>query len=43
MSDGKFPGAVSALRVPMLLLLLAAAPSAGWAQSAPPTSLPPGV
>jgi polyisoprenoid-binding protein YceI len=43
MSDGKFPGAVSALRVPMLLLLLAAAPSAGWAQSAPPTGLPPGV
>ena len=29
MSDGKLPGAVSAFRLPMLLLFLAAAPSAG--------------
>jgi polyisoprenoid-binding protein YceI len=43
MSDGKRPGAVSAFRVPMLLLLLAAAPSAGLAQSNPPPGLPPGV
>ena len=43
MSDGKRPGAMSAFRVPMLLLLLAAAPSAGLAQSAPPPGLPPGV
>ena len=43
MSDGKCPGAVSAFRVPMLLLLLAAAPCAGLAQSAPPPGLPPGV
>jgi polyisoprenoid-binding protein YceI len=43
MSDGKRPGVVSAFRVPMLLLCLAAAPSAGLAQSAPPTGLPPGV
>ena len=43
MSDGKFPGAVSAFRGPMLLLLLAAASSAGLAQSAPPPDLPPGV
>jgi polyisoprenoid-binding protein YceI len=43
MSDGKRPGAVSAFRVPMLLLVLAAAPSAGLAQSAPPPGLPPGV
>ena len=43
MSDGKRPGAVSAFRVPMLLLLLAAGPSAGLAQSAPPPGLPPGV
>ena len=43
MSYGKRPGAMSAFRVPMLLLLLAAAPSAGLAQSAPPPGLPPGV
>jgi polyisoprenoid-binding protein YceI len=43
MSDGKRPGAVSAFRVPMLLLLLAVAPSAGLAQSNPPPGLPPGV
>jgi polyisoprenoid-binding protein YceI len=43
MSDGKRPGAVSAFRVPMLLLFLAAAPSAGLAQSAAPPGLPPGV
>ena len=36
MSDGKRPGAVSAFRVPMLLQCLAAAPSAGLAQSAGP-------
>jgi hypothetical protein len=43
MSDGKRPGVVSAFRVPMLLLFLAAAPSAGLAQSAAPPGLPPGV
>jgi len=43
MSDGKRPGAVSAFRLPLMLLLLAAAPSAGLAQSAPPPGLPPGV
>ena len=43
MSDGKRPGAVSAFRVPMLLLFLAAGPAAGLAQSAPPPGLPPGV
>jgi polyisoprenoid-binding protein YceI len=43
MSDGKRPGAMSALRAPLLLLLLAAGPSAGLAQSSPPTGLPPGV
>ena len=37
MSDGKRP------RVPLLLLLLAAVPSAGLAQSTPPPGLPPGV
>ena len=37
MSDGKRP------RVPLLMLLLAAAPSAGLAQSNPPLDLPPGV
>ena len=43
MSDGKRPGAVSAFRVPMLLLFLAAGPAAGLAQSNPPPGLPPGV
>ena len=43
MSDGKRPGAMSTLRASLLLLLLAAAPSAGLAQSSPPTGLPPGV
>src|SRR5713226_7609650 len=43
MSDRKRPGAVSASRVKLMLLLLAAAPSAGLAQSAPPPGLPPGV
>ena len=43
MSDGKRPGAVSAIRLPLLLLLLAAGPSAGRAQSNPPPGLPPGV
>ena len=43
MSDGKRPGAVSAFRVPMLLLFLAAGPAAGLAQSTPPPGLPPGV
>ena len=43
MSDGKRPGAVSAFRVPMLLLFLAAGPAAGLAQSDPPPGLPPGV
>ena len=42
MSDGKRPGAMSAIRLPLLLLLLAAVPSAGLAQSTPP-GLPPGV
>jgi polyisoprenoid-binding protein YceI len=43
MSDGKRPGAVSAFRVPMLLLFLVASSSAGLAQSAAPSGLPPGV
>jgi polyisoprenoid-binding protein YceI len=43
MSDGKRPGAASAFRVKLLLLLLAAGPSAGLAQSNPPPGLPPGV
>ena len=44
MSDGKRPGAVSAIRLPLLLLLLlAAGPTAGLAQSNPPPGLPPGV
>jgi polyisoprenoid-binding protein YceI len=43
MSDGKRPGVVSALRVPLLLLLLAVAPCVGLAQSNPPTGLPAGV
>ena len=43
MSDGKSPGAASAFRVPLLLLLLAAGPSAGLAQSNPPPGLPPGL
>ncbi|HEY2613515.1 MAG TPA: YceI family protein [Reyranella sp.] len=43
MSDGKRPGAVSAIRLPLLLLLLAAGPAAGLAQSNPPPGLPPGV
>jgi polyisoprenoid-binding protein YceI len=43
MSDGKRPGAASAFRVPLMLLLLAAGPSAGLAQSNPPPGLPPGV
>jgi polyisoprenoid-binding protein YceI len=43
MSDGKRPGAMSAIRLPLLLLLLAAGPAAGVAQSTPPPGLPPGV
>jgi polyisoprenoid-binding protein YceI len=43
MSDGKRPGAPSAFRLPLLLLLLAAGPTPGLAQSNAPTGLPPGV
>ena len=45
MSDGKRSGVVSAFRVPLMLLLLlvAAGPPAGMAQSAAPPGLPPGV
>jgi polyisoprenoid-binding protein YceI len=43
MSDGKHPGAVSAFRMPLMLLLLAAAPATGSAQTATPSALPPGV